>query len=588
MPAPARQAVLLVGLQIQIIFRLSDHGQIRCDSEAASCEGQQQDEGAFCCTDSPAPPESHPATTGICYPRTPGEGLAAPAHCRPHPKRPQDAAMAAPSPISTQPAGAEEKDASVGEKKDERNLKDDETCAIWSKLSKEEQAEYQKPSDDAEESKIAQFRAFLKAKPFQEEAAARSWTSPPTSPPAPAPAPAPAHKPSAEPAGEAVYSASTQSATKLLNKEPETEGAAHVRGTDDGTTGAAEVALSDDEFLPEDIFEAAHPTSYVEPPSPSEVGFQSGLGIRKALIMHWGATVKLWDDGIRDLSDKVKGVQPRTPPPADDGGQPHLAPQDVSHGAAARDDDEPAPAASEEETLTAETDSEPTARQEPSPWSPVVRPLSKAMQGAKAMGEKLADVWDIHDIFDDVKQQRDYWRRRREEKRLLAEAKLSQEAKLKEEAKLAEERACLPSSASMVSDFLQGSACPPPPATPPLGKLAEEGKQDLAKNLAIHYPVEPAQGDAFNSSFMDAGVSLEGDAGEGGEAIVDEGGEAVVDEAAAAMSAAATRTGVAGRPEALELTPRQAAGNGRRRQRVRTQEPSDPAKIAVPLPMVET
>jgi hypothetical protein len=503
--------------------------------------------------------------------------------------------MAAPSPISTQPAGAEEKDASGGEKKDDRNSKDDDTFAIWSKLSKEEQAEYQKPSDDAEESTIAQFRAFLKAKPFQEEAAARSWTSPPTSPPAPAAA----HKPSAEPAGEAVYSASTQSATKLLNKEPETEGAAHVWGTDDGATGAAEVAVSDDEFLPEDIFEAAHPTSYVEPPSPSEVGFQSGLGIRKALIMHWGATVKLWDDGIRDLSDKVKGVQPRTPPPADDGVQPHLAPHEVGNGAAARDDDEPAPAASEEEALAAETDSEPTARQNPSPWSPVVRPLSKAMQGAKAMGEKLADVWDIHDIFDDVKQQRDYWRRRREEKRLLAEAKLSQEAKVKEEAKLAEEGACLPSSASVVSDFFQGPACPPPPATPPPGKLAEEcpsppgklaeeGKQDLAKNLPIHYPVEPAQGDAFNSSFIDAGVSLEADAGEGGEAAVDEGGEAVVDEAAAAMCAAATRTGVAGRPEALELTPRQAAGDGRRRQRFRTQEPSDPAKIAVPLPMVET
>ena len=44
------------------------------------------------------------------------------------------------------------------------------------------------------------------------------------------------------------------------------------------------------------------------------------------------------------------------------------------------------------------------------------------MEDAKSMGVKLADIWDMHDILDDVKQQRDYWRRRREEKARAREA----------------------------------------------------------------------------------------------------------------------------------------------------------------------
>ena len=51
-----------------------------------------------------------------------------------------------------------------------------------------------------------------------------------------------------------------------------------------------------------------------------------------------GATVKLWDEGLRDLSDKVKGMQPRSPPPGGDdtGAHPRLAPEGDDTGAPAR------------------------------------------------------------------------------------------------------------------------------------------------------------------------------------------------------------------------------------------------------------
>ena len=284
------------------------------------------------------------------------------------------------------------------------------------------------------------------------------------------------------------------------------------------------------------------------PEEEPEPGFQSGLGIRKALRLHWGATVKLWDEGLRDLSDKVKGMQPRSPPPGGDdtGAHPRLAPEGDDTGAPARPapgvaasaagacgDDGPAAAEEEGEAGTDDTPPEAGEGDAPAeaaaghdPWSPVVRPLSKAMEGAKSMGIKLADVWDIHDIFDDVKQQRDYWRRRREEKRAAAAAA----AVLAEEAGAA----ATPDAGAEVARE-EGDAA---------GAGREEGEEvEEREEPPVPTPCPPGE---------------EGDAG------------------------AATRSGVAGRPEVLNVTPRQAAKEGRRRQRFfGSAEPSDPAKLAV-------
>ena len=261
----------------------------------------------------------------------------------------------------------------------------------------------------------------------------------------------------------------------------------------------------------------------VVPGEEPEPGFKSGLGIRKALRLHWGATVKLWDEGLRDLSDKVKGMQPRTPPPDsdDDAGAPARPDPPSSHAPqGACDDDGPAASAEAGEAGTDDAPLEAGEGDVPAeaavghdPWSPVVRPLSKAMEGAKSMGIKLADVWDIHDIFDDVKQQRDYWRRRREEKRAAAAAVLA--------------------------------------------------------------------GEAGASATPDAGAEVAREEGGGGEpnspppSARGEGG-------GAADAGATKRSGVAGRPEVLNVTPRQAAKEGRRRQRFfESAQPSDPAKLAV-------
>lgn len=153
-----------------------------------------------------------------------------------------------------------------------------------------------------------------------------------------------------------------------------------------------------------------------------EQGFRSGLGIRKALRKHWGATVKLWDDGLKDLSQKVQSIKPPTPPP-DDSSRPGSG--RVDGGAFVCDahtqpTEEAVEAAGEGASVSGDAEGDAV---EHSPWSPVVRPLSKAMEDAKSMGVKLADIWDMHDILDDVRQQRDYWRRRREERRTKEFAK---------------------------------------------------------------------------------------------------------------------------------------------------------------------
>ena len=184
-----------------------------------------------------------------------------------------------------------------------------------------------------------------------------------------------------------------------------------------------------------------------EPPGqaleePAETGFQSGLGIRKALRLHWGATVKMWDEGIKDISEKVKGINPpppNTPPPKNNSEQSPAA--DCCDSEVSGTEHPLRPSAVRAEHVELEDtgekidkeigiaqDDEVDAAAKHDPWSPVVRPLSKAMAGAKSMGIKLADVWDIHDIFDDVKQQRDYWRKRREEKRQAEQARQAEAA----------------------------------------------------------------------------------------------------------------------------------------------------------------
>jgi len=154
-----------------------------------------------------------------------------------------------------------------------------------------------------------------------------------------------------------------------------------------------------------------------------EGGFKSGLGIRKALRMQWGATVKMWDDGLKDLSDKVKAIKPPTPPV--DGSSAHCAlpPDSTADAAVLLPVSVPVEEAVQGDGTAADSvAAAPAVVEEHSPWSPVVRPLSQAMENAKSMGVKLADIWDMNDILDDVKQQRDYWRRKREEKRRIAAA----------------------------------------------------------------------------------------------------------------------------------------------------------------------
>ena len=171
--------------------------------------------------------------------------------------------------------------------------------------------------------------------------------------------------------------------------------------------------------------------------SPPDQGFQSGLGIRKALRKHWGETVKLWDD----LSEKVvrgHALSAAASPPAE-GAAEACEPHDPPHA------DTPSASAQGSSTSGADAAAEAGAQGAPAeppeapgahgnPWSPVVRPLSRAIMGARDMGGKLADIWDMHDLVEDVKQQRDYWRRRQEEKKSQEAAKRAAEWAKKEKA----------------------------------------------------------------------------------------------------------------------------------------------------------
>ena len=171
--------------------------------------------------------------------------------------------------------------------------------------------------------------------------------------------------------------------------------------------------------------------------SPPEQGFQSGLGIRKALRKHWGETVKLWDD----LSERVvrgHALSAAASPPAE-GAAEACEPHDPPHA------DTPSASAQGSSTSGADATAEAGAQGAPAeppespgahgnPWSPVVRPLSRAIMGARDMGGKLADIWDMHDLVEDVKQQRDYWRRRQEEKKSKEAATRAAEWAKKEKA----------------------------------------------------------------------------------------------------------------------------------------------------------
>ena len=181
---------------------------------------------------------------------------------------------------------------------------------------------------------------------------------------------------------------------------------------------ALPAAEEEEESTCADLSETNDGRQTAEAADEPEQGFQSGLGIRKALRKHWGATVKLWDDGLKDLSQKVQSIKPPTPPPDDSSrsGSGYVDGGALVCDAHTQPTEEAVEAAGEDAGASISGDAEGDAV-EHSPWSPVVRPLSKAMEDAKSMGVKLADIWDMHDILDDVRQQRDYWRRRREERR---------------------------------------------------------------------------------------------------------------------------------------------------------------------------
>jgi hypothetical protein len=172
------------------------------------------------------------------------------------------------------------------------------------------------------------------------------------------------------------------------------------------------------------------------------LGFQSGLGIRKALSLHWGNTVRLLRgstgqqeaNDMRPSTSTVVASEQVLPPE----GSKEDAVGNVAHSAAVRELTEGEEAG---ESIVANP-----AQQ--NPWSPVVRPLSKGLENAKSMGLRLVEIWDIRDVFDDVQQQRDYWRRRREERRLKEELKAA-------ELKQAEAAATIPPEGTVKQDELQ-------------------------------------------------------------------------------------------------------------------------------------
>mmetsp|Transcript_3200 Transcript_3200/g.7704 ORF Transcript_3200/g.7704 Transcript_3200/m.7704 type:complete len:288 (-) Transcript_3200:270-1133(-) len=176
-------------------------------------------------------------------------------------------------------------------------------------------------------------------------------------------------------------------------------------------------------------------------------GFQSGLGLRKTLRLHLDNAIKFWDHSVHDLVNKLQqnkdanGVEQvhSNALEADLGNHRNaiMGVQPSSEGLGDETKCSSEPVASSEAHLAGDGRSEelPAADDElepppvppgSNPWSPISRPITMALDAGKQMGRRLADVWDVHDILDDLKEQRDYWRRKREQHKLMEELALDQ------------------------------------------------------------------------------------------------------------------------------------------------------------------
>jgi hypothetical protein len=241
---------------------------------------------------------------------------------------------------------------------------------------------------------------------------------------------------------EVLLEAAERQLARTLPKTPKTpEEALKMHGfpgVDEQMTTDEALQMTPDEALKIDLPIPPEPTvekSFQSvPQAEPALGFQSGLGIRKALSLHWGNTVRLLrgSTGQQEANDMHTStsmvVASEQVLPLE--GSKEDAVGNVAQSAAVREPTEGEEAGESIEANPAQQN----------PWSPVVRPLSKGLENAKSMGLRLVEIWDIRDVFDDVQQQRDYWRRRREERRLKEELKAA-------ELKQAEAAATIPEGA---------------------------------------------------------------------------------------------------------------------------------------------
>ncbi|EKX54807.1 hypothetical protein GUITHDRAFT_160526 [Guillardia theta CCMP2712] len=201
-----------------------------------------------------------------------------------------------------------------------------------------------------------------------------------------------------------------------------------------------------DGYQPDDGTVAEHDDKPAESKEGMEPeGFHSGLGLRKTLRHHLDNAMKFWDHSVHDLVNKLHqnkemnvaqkahavdlepgdGVKQDAMP----GDSPASA--ESGHDSAHGGETDPSPEVHlagvpqrEEHAVDEELDPPPVPPSS-NPWSPISRPISMALDAGKQMGRRLADVWDVHDILDDLKEQRDYWRRKREQNRLMEEMSLN-------------------------------------------------------------------------------------------------------------------------------------------------------------------
>mmetsp|Transcript_44951 Transcript_44951/g.70475 ORF Transcript_44951/g.70475 Transcript_44951/m.70475 type:complete len:216 (-) Transcript_44951:108-755(-) len=126
----------------------------------------------------------------------------------------------------------------------------------------------------------------------------------------------------------------------------------------------------------------------------------SGTQLRNSSVTHWVNS----EEDLRGHAADRRGEGP-----ADE----ELRAQDTLEGEEELERTEGAERAGGQEIMSPKTDVAVAPRN--NPWSPMVRPIKLAFDGfskaGKEMGTKLADVWDMHDLADDLKEQRDRMRR---------------------------------------------------------------------------------------------------------------------------------------------------------------------------------